>query len=648
VVQQKGGAVQRGQNTHLSDSDQLRTATLENYSFVERKSRLNRADGNKVASLCNSISTPIIQANFLETHPLPAKPLKEEIAEQYKTGDGKQEFEQKWEENRFLKKINDFQKVNVKPYYSLARLATIKSDQDNRVNNTGPVKVHADVGNLEAALRGRQDGKNSISKRMEQERKEDVKSTKKRLIQKVADLEKTDTQQNQDNQFINEEQSKTAIEIEIKKLSTKLIGLGIKSEELTKILKKYKEKLGIDIPTQPPSDTKEQTKNNKQLSQQKEEKKKEAPYQGGHLIAYQFLEEQANIYENVVPQGQQLNNVAFQNFESFLAGTIKNRNPLNEDITPFIEYRVQVEYPKDQYNVTPEQLVNLGIIPEEHLNKEGDIITPEEFHLSKFIPQRLYADAFLLDETPPLPTLHYGKIPTNPNEPLTNQHFVGMIPKSLQTNMKLNQDGDTMQKQKQKQTLVALRGLRNQQKLNFCILNDIPEDANKITDEQLKNWTEWEYMQDASNFYDSENLNGLNKFKIKLKKLKNRCKMIKMIPIGTWLYKDKTNQYEWEVKYIIGHIVQEIRKEEDLSKIENGIKLENILNQLIQELGMIIPRLIDLKNPNKEKEKQHESEIDPHDPTAIDFSRIRELQTNESPLWGVGPFSFRAEETQPD
>ncbi|OWQ49075.1 hypothetical protein CDL60_04195 [Roseateles noduli] len=116
-------------------------------------------------------------------------------------------------------------------------------------------------------------------------------------------------------------------------------------------------------------------------------------YQAGHLVAYQFMGPQANVFINVAPQGAQLNNVAFQNWEhDVLAATVcqvreaLGRSMPEDSIPHFFHYRVKANYAGDAYSVSPEVLVAHKLIPADWQTQEGANASVTSVGLTKRIP----------------------------------------------------------------------------------------------------------------------------------------------------------------------------------------------------------------------------------------------------------------------
>lgn len=156
--------------------------------------------------------------------------------------------------------------------------------------------------------------------------------------------------------------------------------------------------------SEPPAYAEWRMRIGKNLERKQNLRSQEGKYQAGHLIAYQFMGGLANAFMNVAPQGAQLNNVAFQNWEhGVLAETIaqvrKTFGGAEEDKVPFLfNYTVSVAYDNGSYEVTPEKLVALQLIPENWRELSTSTEEIKTIRLRKRIPLAWTAEAVPTDE----------------------------------------------------------------------------------------------------------------------------------------------------------------------------------------------------------------------------------------------------------
>lgn len=166
----------------------------------------------------------------------------------------------------------------------------------------------------------------------------------------------------------------------------------------------------------------------------------EMPYQAGHLVAYQFMDDAANVFENVAPQGAQLNNVAFQNWEAgVLAESVKAlRRSLGEarpeeEVPFFFDYEVRVTYPGDKYRVPVGALESQGLLPPDWQKLSAAPEPPAEVALTKRIPLGWEAQATPLEGSAANFTAKpasYGIVGAN-GKVSSNRHFVATGPEAL-------------------------------------------------------------------------------------------------------------------------------------------------------------------------------------------------------------------------
>lgn len=165
----------------------------------------------------------------------------------------------------------------------------------------------------------------------------------------------------------------------------------------------------------------------------------EAPYQAGHLVAYQMMGDAANVFENVAPQGAQLNNVAFQNWEAgVVAGSVKALRGRLGEATPeeqvphFFDYEVRVTYPGDKYRVPVGVLEQQGLLPKDWHTLSTAPEPPAEVALTKRIPLGWEAWALPTHESAEkysADPVSYGIVGAN-GKPSSNTHFTATGPRA--------------------------------------------------------------------------------------------------------------------------------------------------------------------------------------------------------------------------
>jgi hypothetical protein len=173
-------------------------------------------------------------------------------------------------------------------------------------------------------------------------------------------------------------------------------------------------------------------------------------YDGGHLVAYQFMMADANVYKNVVPQGKALNSGPFGSWEDkIVAQAIRNTRRRLEEVgvtdekmPHLFDYEVGVEYPASPYEVGAQQLAEIGLIPRDDVGKLA-----EPIRLTKRIPVSWsgYAQPLSYPSSAELglqegmrPTAEYVLADTqeygaidDENKARTNQEFIARGPASL-------------------------------------------------------------------------------------------------------------------------------------------------------------------------------------------------------------------------
>lgn len=157
----------------------------------------------------------------------------------------------------------------------------------------------------------------------------------------------------------------------------------------------------------------------------------EPPYDGGHLVAFQFMGPSANTYTNVAPQGKALNNGPFQNWEKKVVGvalkqteeTLTSAGVKKTDLPHTFDYLVSVDYPSSMYNVSPAALAEHGLIPGPDIGR-----LPETVTLTKRIPVawRAYAQPLAF------PSAAEMGVPRRPDTPFmfASTHDYGLVDKS--------------------------------------------------------------------------------------------------------------------------------------------------------------------------------------------------------------------------
>ncbi|HEV2705492.1 MAG TPA: DUF4157 domain-containing protein [Pyrinomonadaceae bacterium] len=79
------------------------------------------------------------------------------------------------------------------------------------------------------------------------------------------------------------------------------------------------------------------------------------PYNGGHLIAWEFLDDAANVKGNIAPQAEDQNQALFRRLENTLTESLKNG-------VQGIEVTVKTPYNDDNYTVTYQDLITRKLI----------------------------------------------------------------------------------------------------------------------------------------------------------------------------------------------------------------------------------------------------------------------------------------------
>jgi hypothetical protein len=328
--------------------------------------------------------------------------LKAELEKYYPEGPSP-EFGSLWSKG-FLAKIENHQATGGRPTSSHARLRQVEHADDRTQNNQ--VRAHGWIGSLEAALRGSTAGSKFVAAKRE--------SDKKKAAAKLLKSNKT-------------ADTPTVV-------PTNPSPVAVADASATTLPAATSEKSNVVVPSKPSTEVVE-----------------EAPYDGGHLVAFQFVPaEQANAFPNVAPQGRSLNNGPFSAFEknvlvAAIDDTVKTLKSEDVGLTDaqipdLFDYEVHVRYPGSSYEVTPLALATFGLIPPTDVEK-----LPAKLTLIKRIPQdwRAYAHALALPsaeemgakrrpETPYLgrPTSVYGAIDPN-NKERTNQEYLARGPSSI-------------------------------------------------------------------------------------------------------------------------------------------------------------------------------------------------------------------------
>ncbi|HET7865832.1 MAG TPA: DUF4157 domain-containing protein, partial [Burkholderiaceae bacterium] len=233
-----------------------------------------------------------------------------------------------WKSQPMMASIAEWQeKCPILPGLAVAALSRVHTD---RVENPQQVSVQADIGNLEAALRTAP----------QQPASDDLSS------KPLASLPPITT---------------------------------TTSEPEEPSPKDSKQEIGTESATSPltvPHQAWLTERKRRQLRAAKMQQDSSGAYQAGHLVAYQFMGGMANQFSNVAPQGAQLNNVAFQNWEhGMLARAIgqariqgygaepKNYTVKDESAVPqLFTYTVKVTY-AGNYSVSPSALESNGLLP---------------------------------------------------------------------------------------------------------------------------------------------------------------------------------------------------------------------------------------------------------------------------------------------
>ena len=233
-----------------------------------------------------------------------------------------------WKSNQRNARIAEWQgKCPILPAQAVASLSCIHTD---RVENPPQVSVQADIGNLEAALRTSR----------QQPASNELSSTP------LASLPPITTTTSEPKEHVPE-------------ASKQEIGTASATSPL-------------DVPHQAWLIERKR----RQLRAAQMQQDSSGAYQAGHLVAFQFMGGMANQFSNVAPQGAQLNNVAFQNWEhGMLARAIgqariegfgaeqKNYAVNDESTVPqLFTYTVKVAY-AGNYSVSPTALESQGLLP---------------------------------------------------------------------------------------------------------------------------------------------------------------------------------------------------------------------------------------------------------------------------------------------
>ena len=172
------------------------------------------------------------------------------------------------------------------------------------------------------------------------------------------------------------------------------------------------------------------------------------PYDGGHLVGFQFMGRDANVYDNVAPQGRALNNGPFQNWEKAVVvaavkgtrDTLTRAGVAEENLPHMFDYTVAADYTSSKYDVVPDSLAATGLISSADVDR-----LPDKVSLTKRIPVgwRAYAQPLALPSAevlgikgrPDTPymfaeTRDYGAVDKE-NKERTNQEYMARGPKAM-------------------------------------------------------------------------------------------------------------------------------------------------------------------------------------------------------------------------
>jgi hypothetical protein len=488
------------------------------------------------------------------------------------------EFETLWGQS-FLTSIVHHQAKGGRPYNSEVLLST--TEDDDRGSNPSSVTVHGSIGNLEAALRGNP--------------------------QAAAFT--------QMKQRSGEEKEKPNKDVTATKLTVPTASQQLEPKQLAISPKENKEKAPKHI---------------------------EPAYDGGHLVAYQFLGKDANVYDNVAPQGKALNNGPFQNWEKKVlaaaidqtALTLQMAGVAEENIPHTFRYRVHVSYPAGFYSIAPATLAQFGLIP---LSDVGKLNSP--VRLTKRIPESWYAtaqplpfpsrDELKAKQRPDTPfvlasTTDYG-IVDEENKERTNQEYIARGPEELVKKFA------SKAKAKSPADDFAMKLAVNATKSGFVTLQKW--DAEKQSDlGAVKTWA----------------LNPWHTDKITIPKIKTSGKHVlkkyegeKQVLKSNWQDPVTKKEYSPDELIKLATTISTADETDDHKMLAAYLNDHNAVGGILTGLKKATEAPIPIES-NKQKVKR------PSTPdTNIDFSSMMEL-TGQNLLPNNVRFQFEAKDTQPD
>lgn len=109
-------------------------------------------------------------------------------------------------------------------------------------------------------------------------------------------------------------------------------------------------------------------------------------YDGGHLIGHQFFGKKADVHGNLLPQINEFNQRSYRFFEDLVTKYI---DPLNPTKKQEVEFVVDVDYERDTFTRTVEDLKNAAVITVPQYNailKSGQYTANDPIEFNSFVP----------------------------------------------------------------------------------------------------------------------------------------------------------------------------------------------------------------------------------------------------------------------
>lgn len=359
------------------------------------------------------------------------------------------------------------------------------------------------------------------------------------------------------------------------------------------------------------------------------------PYDGGHLIAFNFMAAKANDYQNVAPQGKKLNNGPFSLWEDKVLGKAisETGDMLNQkgvgDIPHLFHYDVFVSYPMSSYSVSKETLIQSKLAPVEHAND-----MPEKFNLFKRIPLHWSAHAQPLA----LPSANDMAINERPNTPFLsdptsdygivrgdtpNQNFSGRGPSSIVSRLNYSVEGELSEGTIQKVVRAPAQLINNPKIKKFTTLVALAEGNNG---EAIMTWLLEELYFDTKSKTKLETV--MDRIGMKKSKTTNKALSFRII----------NSDFNGELGILTPQAISA-----EFDAIANGQE-PNFKEAMIEVIDASLQLAGTVQGLTNDKKK---SKPVPTNANTLDFTTAVELSPAESQLPKYSLFRFEASDTQP-